>query len=248
MLIRILIEFLRNPARGAASLESLPDVLILSIGSLLLGLTVHEAAHGWVANRLGDPTAKLAGRVSLNPFRHLHPVGTMLLLVFGFGWGRPVPIDPMRLRFGPTKGSALVGLAGPVSNLTLAFVLSLPVRLGLVRWHSPLDYPLPFAFTDPGYVLSDVIGWLVLYNVFLAAFNLIPIAPLDGSRLLGFFLPASLFPWLIRFEAVGPILLAPLILGLLAVDLATGGARLFSLILPLANFVAMLAVGRPLSR
>lgn len=246
MLLRVIVEILRDPERGLAALPLLPDILILSIVGLLAGLTIHEASHALVAERLGDPTARAAGRVSLNPFRHLDLAGTLLLLVVGFGWGRPVPIDPFKLRFGPLRGPAIVALAGPVSNMLIALVLTAPVRLGWLKWHSPAFYPLPFAVIDPLYVAADILGYLVFYNVMLAAFNLIPIAPLDGSRLLGFFLPARAFPFLMRYELIGPLIIGPVVLVLIAIDLFGGGARLVSFITPLANLLSNIIVGRPL--
>lgn len=246
MLLRVLAEYLRDPAAASRFLPVLPDIILLSLISLLIGLTIHETSHAFVADRLGDPTPRRAGRLSLNPFRHLDRTGTLLLLVVGIGWGRPVPIDPFKLRFGPLRGPAIVALAGPLSNLALASLLTLPIRLDWVKWHSPDFYPVPFASLDPAWVVADVLGYLIFFNLMLAAFNIVPIAPLDGSRLLGFFLPQRALPLLQRYELVGPALLAPLILLLLALDLITGGARLAGLIAPLANLLAMVIVGRPM--
>ena len=248
VLLRVLAEFLRDPGAGNRLLPALPDIVILTVFSLLVGLTVHEASHALVADRLGDPTARRAGRISLNPLRHLDRTGTLLLFVIGIGWGRPVPIDPHRLRFGPLRGPAVVALAGPVSNLLVAWLLTVPIRLGWVKWHSPDFYPVPFAVVDPAWVVADILGYLIFFNLMLAAFNLIPVAPLDGSRLLGFVLPHRALPLLHRYELVGPLILAPLLVVLLALDLATGGARLAGLIAPLANLLSNIIVGRPLLR
>jgi Zn-dependent protease len=248
MLLRVLAELLRDPDAGLRFFPALPDIVVLSVVSLLVGLTVHETSHALVADRLGDPTPRRAGRISLNPLRHLDRTGTLLLLVIGIGWGRPVPIDPFKLRFGPLRGPALVALAGPLSNVLLASILSVPIRVGWVKWHSPDFYPVPFASVDPGWVAADIIGYLIFFNLMLAAFNLVPIAPLDGSRLLGFILPRRALPWLQRYELVGPLFLAPVVLMLLALDLVSGGARLAGLIAPLANVLAGIIVGRPLLR
>jgi Zn-dependent protease len=246
VLLRVLLEVLRDPQRGLAALPVLPDILLLSLLGLLVGLTIHETAHALVAHWLGDPTARLAGRISLNPLRHLDPFGTMMLLVVGIGWGKPVPINPFKLRFGPLRGPAVVALAGPLANIGLAGVLALPIRLGVLKWHSPAFYPLPFAQDDPAYLAADVLGYFIFFNIMLAAFNVVPIAPLDGARLLGFLLPQRALPLLQRYEVVGPLLLGPVVLLLLAVDLVSGSTRLANLIAPLANLLALVIIGRPL--
>jgi Zn-dependent protease len=229
MLLRVLAEFLRDPNAAQRFLPVLPDIVLLSLVSLLIGLTIHETAHAVVAD-----------------LRHLDRTGTLLLLVVGIGWGRPVPIDPAKLRFGPLRGPALVALAGPVANLALAWLLTIPIRLDWVKWHSPDFYPVPFAVVDPAWVAADILGYLIFFNLMLAAFNLVPIAPLDGSRLLGFVLPRRALPLLQRYETLGPAVLAPVVLALLAWDLLTGGARLAGFIAPLANLLAFIVVGRPL--
>lgn len=145
-----------------------------SLVGLLLAITIHECAHAWSANQLGDPTARLAGRISLNPLRHLDPLGTIMMLFtvltgFGIGWGKPVPVTPYRLRFGTRLGNGLVALAGPASNLLLAAVLGLILRL--VAAYLP-----DWLFTI----------WLVIVymNIVIAFFNLLPIPPLDGHSVL----------------------------------------------------------------
>jgi Zn-dependent protease len=185
-------------------LKSLAIVLYLLAG-LLVAISVHECSHAWVANKLGDPTAKNAGRLSLNPFAHLHPLGTLSLLLVGLGWGRPVPVDATRLRPGPKVGMALVAMGGPFANFVTAALLAIPLRLHLI----------PFM---PRRIVRDVIvsygelvSWVVWLNLALAIFNLIPLTPLDGSRLLAVLLPDRWFAFLARYERYGLILVLLLI-------------------------------------
>lgn len=153
---------------------SILEFTLLIIG-LVLAVSFHEFAHSWVAYRLGDSTAKLAGRLTLNPKAHLDPVGSLLLLLVGFGWGRPVPINTLNLE-NPRKDSALIALAGPFSNILLAGILSIPMRLNM-----------------PG---TTVLFVLIAINVNLAIFNLLPIHPLDGFKVVWGALPAKLaFEW-----------------------------------------------------
>ena len=173
--------------------------------TMLLALTFHEYAHGWVANRMGDPTAKLLGRLSLNPLVHIDLFGTVLLpflliiskAPFVFGWAKPVPIDPFNLRH-PRKDMIWVGTAGPAANFLLALVCGLMIRLlGLlgITFGGPMDFILL------------ILACFVLINLVFSAFNLIPVPPLDGSRIFAGLLP---LPWAVRYmqlERFGMILL-----------------------------------------
>ncbi len=143
--------------------------------SLLLALSIHEAAHAWAANRLGDPTAKFAGRLTLNPLAHLDPIGTIMLFFFGFGWGKPVPVDEFNLN-NPRRDSALISLAGPGANLVTSIFLS------FILW---LTYQLDIN----GLVVASLISGLIQLNVVLGIFNLLPLYPLDGNKILTGFLP-----------------------------------------------------------
>jgi len=178
-------------------------VVYLIIG-LLVAISVHECSHAWVANELGDPTAKNAGRLSLNPFAHLHPLGTLSLLLLGLGWGKPVPVDASRLRPGAKVGMALVALGGPVANFVTAALLAIPLRLRL-----PIFTPQRIG----GFIVSygELVSWVVWLNIAMAIFNLIPLTPLDGSRLLSVLLPARWFNILARYELYGLILILLLI-------------------------------------
>lgn len=144
---------------------------------ILCILPLHEFAHGWVASKLGDPTAKLDGRLTLNPLASVDPVGTVWLFLFGFGWAKPVPVDPRYFKK-PKRDMAIVALAGPVSNLLAA--LAGAVILFAVVAFVPYNNVTSF--------ILSVLSYYVTVNVTLAAFNLLPIPPLDGSRILGAFL------------------------------------------------------------
>jgi Zn-dependent protease len=173
---------------------------------VLLAVTLHEAAHGWVAWKLGDPTAKALGRVSLNPFRHIDPVGTILLPAvlimvrapFLFGWAKPVPVNFARLR-NPRRGMVLVALAGPAANLVLAFVSAVALH-GLV-----------FLPAEVAHWSAATIGNSIVLNLILAVFNMLPLPPLDGGRVAVGLLPRFLARPLARLERFGMAILIGLI-------------------------------------
>ncbi len=173
---------------------------------LLVAFTIHELAHAVAADYLGDSTARRLGRVTLNPLAHLDPIGTLMLLLAGFGWAKPVPVNVYNLRGNPRTSFALVAAAGPLSNLALASLAIIPLRLGLVS-----DSLLGFIgantgsswLPSPGFLLFEFI-WI---NLILAFFNLIPIAPLDGSKILMGLLPAEMAYNLRALDQYGPILL-----------------------------------------
>jgi Zn-dependent protease len=152
-----------------------PFTLLISIISFLFALSIHEAAHAWGADRLGDPTARLAGRLTLNPFAHLDAIGTLLLIFFGFGWGKPVPIDEFNLK-SPRRDTALISLSGPLANLLVAILFSLIWWLTIVSGINSL-------------VSDNLIQGLIQINIVLGIFNLLPLHPLDGGKILVGILP-----------------------------------------------------------
>lgn len=147
-----------------------PLSIIIYFAGLVTAITVHEFAHAFAADRLGDPTPRLQGRLTLNPLAHLDPLGTLMLLLVRFGWGKPVQFDPFNLR-NPRRDSAIISIAGPVSNLLLALLASIISRI------------LPFSSVSS--IVSILLTSLISMNVVLAIFNLIPIHPLDGFKIVG---------------------------------------------------------------
>ena len=165
-----------------------PIAFILLSASLIISISIHEFAHAFVSSKLGDPTAKLLGRVTLNPLAHLDPLGTFLLLFAGFGWGKPVPFNPIYLK-NPKRDAAIISFAGPASNFLLAILVSIVIRL------TP----------QTGLGLFTLIHYLLymvaFYNLVLGFFNLIPIHPLDGFKVVNGFLPHELS---IQWEQMAP--------------------------------------------
>ena len=170
--------------------------LLIKIPPLLLAVTVHELAHGLVADRLGDPTARLQGRLTLNPIPHIDPLGALAFIIAGFGWAKPVPVNAYNLRH-PVRDMALVAAAGPVSNFVLAFAGLLAFRL-----LPPIEV-MPFLLVP----IKQMIRFVFLFNVGLGVFNLIPLPPLDGGHFLPYFLPRASWGALHKLEQYGPIIL-----------------------------------------
>jgi len=188
-----------------------PATLISRIIVLLTAFSVHEFAHAWAANYFGDRTPKLNGRLTLNPFAHLDPMGSLLLIVAGFGWAKPVPVNPYTLRQRSPSAMMWVALAGPLSNLLMAILAALPFQLHLLT----LD-DLYASFASQGSsILPTPAGFLwdfITINLVLMLFNLIPLPPLDGDKIADFFIPDSWRDTVAKVRPYGPIILILLFL------------------------------------
>lgn len=192
MLFNLLDQLQINPLVALINLAAFTVALVV-------GITVHEFSHAWAAARLGDRTAQRQGRLTLNPMAHLDPVGTLLIFIAGFGWGKPTPVTPSNIRIGEKAGMAVVALAGPISNIIVATLAAMPFRLGALS--------LPSSGID-----AQMLQALVLWNVVLAVFNLLPIAPLDGFKVALGVLPRALAVPFARTERFGMIILLMVVL------------------------------------
>ena len=187
---------------------------------LVIAITIHEFAHAFTADKLGDPTPRAQGRLSLNPLAHLDPVGTLMLFLVHFGWGKPVVFDPYNLAH-PRRDAGIISIAGPVSNLLLAIALSVLLRFT----------PVPYFFVPLFYVI-------VLLNISLAVFNLIPVYPLDGEKILAAILPRDLaYEYQAVMNRYGMIIL------ILMIFPVFGSSPVISLITPAIEFLSRLLLG-----
>lgn len=209
-------------------LGSIARELILSAPAILFALTIHELAHGWVAWRLGDPTAKMMGRLTFNPLKHLDPIGTIALFLFRFGWAKPVPIDPSHFR-NPSRDFALSALAGPAANLLTALVAGLILRALHLTGIAGAEFPVL------------LIRYFVLFNLILCFFNLIPIPPLDGSRLVYYLLPPDLAAKYAQLERYGFMIL----IGIIFLGRFTGISLIGLYLFPLVRLFSYLFAGYP---
>ncbi|GAB4026793.1 MAG: site-2 protease family protein [Candidatus Microgenomates bacterium] len=195
-----------------------PLIFLVWVVSLVIALTIHEFAHAKVADTLGDPTPRANGRVTLDPRAHLDPLGTILILIVGFGWGRPVAFDPYNLR-NPKRDTALIALAGPASNIVLAIILSILA-----------------SFLGADNLIASIIPLMIMMNISLAIFNLVPVFPLDGEKILQGILPAELaLEYSRAMHQYGTLILIMLLL-----PIAGGTSPISALISPAINFVSNL--------
>jgi Zn-dependent protease len=216
LVLYFLTGSLQSPIQNAARD---PIAFVAFVIAIVLGITVHEFMHAYAAHRLGDDTGRLMGRMTLNPMAHFDLFGTLLLVVAGFGYGKPVPFNESRLR--SPSSVALVALAGPAANFVIAALCAIPLRFGAAD---------PF-----GGAYTEILAFVVYFNCVLGIFNLIPIPPLDGSNVVYGLLPrAQQYTWR-QFQQYGPILLLAL--------LFFGGRVLFQIVFGPAQSLANLFVG-----
>ncbi len=234
MLFASFEQIVADPFRGIVTIAAF-------CVALLLAITVHEFSHSLVATRLGDPTSKQLGRLSLHPRVHLDPAGTLMLLFAGFGWGKPVPVNPAYLRIGARAGMAMVSLAGPFSNVVLASLAGLLVQVGAVN-------PAYVGFLRFGGSVVDIpeylVGTIIFWNLLLASFNLLPVAPLDGFKVALGILPRAAANAFARLEPIGPgILLLLIVVGFVI----PGVSILRTIIQPILNVLSFVALSGQVS-
>lgn len=212
-------------------------VTLVTIVALLVAITVHEFSHALAAYQQGDPTSKYLGRLSLNPLKHLDTVGTIMLLLVGFGWGKPVPVNPAALGRHALRRMALIAFAGPLSNIVVAALIGLIFKQGLIEW--PLSTGGQLVGSPTEAFLGQFLTIVLFFNLVLAVFNLIPLAPLDGSKVLLGILPRDMALTVHRFERWGPTVLFAII----AVDWFTDISILGRIISPAINWFSMALAG-----
>lgn len=191
MLIILGVMVLLNVLQGQRSIEG----IIISLPGVIVAMTFHEFAHAWAATKLGDETPRQQGRLSLNPMSHIDPVGLICLMLLGFGWGKPVQINPRNFdgKYSLSKAEAIVAAAGPIMNFILAFVfLIIYAIFGMTVT----------TITTTTNVISSILISIISVNLGLGVFNLIPIYPLDGAKVLNNFLPYKAKEWLIRNQSI----------------------------------------------
>lgn len=230
MIFRNLDLFSRDPAGFVV-------LILITMAALLIAITVHEFSHALVADRLGDPTARRLGRLSLNPIVHLDLTGTLMLLLVGFGWGKPVPVNPWAFGRNALRTMSLVAFAGPLSNIVTAAVIGLAFRFDLLEW--PFSTVGQFSASPLESFLAQFLVIAIFYNLILAVFNLIPLAPLDGSKVVLGILPRDMAATFHRLERWGPAIL----LGIIFIDWFTGAGVLVRIIGPVVNGLSSVIIG-----
>lgn len=223
---------LSNIFSGGFDIQTFLFSIFIRLIVIFTALPIHEFAHGWVAKKLGDPTASNQGRLNLNPLQHIDPFGTTLLLLTGFGWAKPVPINPSYFK-NRKVGMALTALAGPVSNILLGSVILILFKV--------LLYFVPYTqFTT---VLLQAFSIMISTNITLAVFNLLPIPPLDGAKIFGALLPDRIYWTVMRYEQyiMFALLAVMMFTNLLSTPLNWLSGHLYSLMNFLTGFVDLIA-------
>ena len=226
-----------------AKLTSMTFLNPTFIIAVLIGLSVHEWAHGYVAFKLGDPTAKMENRVSLNPLAHLDPIGTLMFFIIGFGWAKPVPIDPRYFK-NVKRDTTLVSLAGPAANLATAFICFF-LMLALFEWRegSSALQLMHVTGNGPAFLLflERVLSQSIFVNLALMAFNLLPVNPLDGSKILYAFIPLKYEREYHEFMARGPMILLILIVAGIAFNIPILSTWVFGVMRPILALMGAIA-------
>jgi Zn-dependent protease len=212
-----------------------PALFVGRIVALIVALSVHEFAHALVALQLGDRTAERSGRLTLNPLAHLDPIGSLMMITVGFGWAKPVPVNPANLRGDRLRSMGITAAAGPISNILQAFVFALPIRFGLVDFDWGVLFPSQIGSDSWLPSMGLLLSLLVWMNLLLAVFNLIPLGPLDGMKVLLGILPSELAYRLEPLARYGSLLLLMLIIW--------GGGLIGELIFPPALHMLGLLTG-----
>jgi Zn-dependent protease len=226
LLFNLFDQIQANPFEGLVSFGGFT-------AALLIAFTIHEFSHALAATRLGDPTPKSLGRLSLSPLAHLDPLGVGLILLAGFGWAKPVPVNPANMRIGPRSGMAVVALAGPISNIAAAAIFAIPINAGI---GDASDFGRVFV---GGSVVVYFLVSGVFWNLLLASFNLVPLVPLDGFRVALGVLPREAATEYAKLEKLG---IGPLLI-VIMVGFAVPGMGLFSLVLdPLIRILGSLVL------
>ena len=213
--------------------------------ALITGISFHEFSHAYMADRMGDRLPRSLGRVTLNPLAHLDPAGTLLLFLVGFGWGKPVPVNPNVAR-NPKAAMALIAAAGPASNFLVAAVAGLPLRAGWVPWLPPFNVGVINSLIRGGWGTEEYLGLylsaIVLISIILGVFNLLPIFPLDGHSVVPAFLTDDAARSYMHFQARYGFLI---LIVLIALPFLTGGqfGILFEVMSPIINILARLFAG-----
>ena len=196
MYIVLAVILLINLLTGGRSIEG----IIFALPGVIIAMTFHEFAHAWVATKLGDDTPRIQGRLNLNPMSHIDPIGLLCLIVVGFGWGRPVEINPRNFdgKYSISKAEALVAAAGPIMNFILAFLFLIIFNLVYIN----IDQN-----TTQTYIIQKILGGIVSVNLGLGVFNLIPVHPLDGAKILNHFIGFRAKEWLMNNQYILTIIL-----------------------------------------
>lgn len=193
IIIIIVIFSLRRYLNNTSELLN----LVLTLPAVLIAITFHEFAHAFAADKLGDDTPRRQGRLTLNPLAHLDPVGSLMLVFAGFGWGKPVEINPSNFKrtISMSKGEAIVSIAGPAMNILLAIIFTF-------LYFIIVKFATAFCLTQVGLIILTLIQMTIIINIGLGVFNLIPLPPLDGSKVLKNFLPYKVRGWFERYSQV----------------------------------------------